>query len=367
MEIKSFGFKLNQIDEEGYFSGHSAIFDIVDLVGDVIEKGAFTKTIKENPTSPICWQHMYHEVLGVTTLEKEDNKGLYIEGKLNLDVQKAREAHSLLKQGAIKAMSFSYDAVKWKMDGAVRRLKELKRYEHSLVTFPAQPLALVAEVKKATPYYGLPLASLGVEWDANEAVGRLRTWAGGEEDMDWDKYRKGFFWYDEENPEIFGSYKLPYADIIEGTLTAIPRGIFAVAGVLQGARGGVDIPADDIESIKKNIEIYYEKMDRVVPWKSRDTALEIALYTINGFKEDINIDKLLSFTGFKEHKYGRTLSAINRGLIESAIETLRTLLALAEEEPRITQTDAYAGKPLDEKKVAEIIREMKDFLTRRVK
>ena len=33
MEIKSFGFKLNQIDEEGYFSGHSAIFDIVDLVG----------------------------------------------------------------------------------------------------------------------------------------------------------------------------------------------------------------------------------------------------------------------------------------------------------------------------------------------
>lgn len=352
MDRKTFGFKLDRVDEAGFFSGHSAIFNHLDLANDIIERGSFTKTLKENPTHPVCWQHFYHEVIGATTLEKEDNKGLYIESQLNLEVQRAREAHALLKQKAIRAMSFSYDVVKKTNENGIRRLKELKLYEHSLVTFPCQPLALVTNVKKATTYQGLPLASLDREWDAIEAIGRLKGWAGGEEEMDWDKYQKGFFWYDEENPELFTSYKLPYCDIIEGTLTAIPRGIFAVAGVLMGARGGVDIPEEDITVIKTNIERYYEEMDRIVPWKSKDTTLEIVLYTINGFKE---------------MKYGRTLSAINRGLIESAVETLRTLLTLAEEEPIITQAEAEGKEPFNEEKIAAVIKEMKEFLTRRVK
>jgi len=46
---------------------------------------------------------------------------------------------------------------------------------------------------------------------------------------------------------------LQFADVIGQTLTAMPRGIFAVAGVLAGARGGVDIPADEQDAIKAKV------------------------------------------------------------------------------------------------------------------
>ena len=80
----------------------------------------------------------------------------------------------------------------------------------------------------------LPLAPRDRPWDSDAAVRRLRRWAGGpeKENMDWAKYFKGFMWRDDEDPENFGSYKLPYCDIIGGTLTAVPRAIFAIAAVL---------------------------------------------------------------------------------------------------------------------------------------
>ena len=51
-----------------------------------------------------------------------------------------------------------------------------------------------------------------------------------------------------------------FADVIDGTLTAIPRGIFSCAGVMNGARGGVDIPDDDREAVMSRIARYYERM-----------------------------------------------------------------------------------------------------------
>jgi len=123
----------------------------------------------------------------------------------------------------------------------------------------------------------LPLADRDREWDGDAAVSRVREWAGGpdKEDIDWSKYKRAFFWYDSEDSENFTSYKLPFADVINGTLTAVPRGIFAVAGVLSGARGGVDIPESDIDGIKSKVEKYYARMrdefddDSIVPpWEN---------------------------------------------------------------------------------------------------
>lgn len=125
--------------------------------------------------------------------------------------------------------------------------------------------------KGATGKAGLPLASREREWDASAAKGRIRSWAGGEDDMDWPKYRQAFFWYNSDASDQFGSYKLPFADVISGELQAVPRGLFAVAGVLQGARGGTDIPASDISSIKSKVNSYYASMrsefddDSIIP------------------------------------------------------------------------------------------------------
>jgi HK97 family phage prohead protease len=114
-------------------------------------------------------------------------------------------------------------------------------------------------MRSATGASDLALADRDTSWDAGEADKRVQAWAGGD-NMDWAKYGKAFFYVDESNKELLGSYKLQFADIVDGELKAIPKAIFAVAGVLNGARGGVDIPADDTAAIKGKVSAYYDRM-----------------------------------------------------------------------------------------------------------
>ena len=137
----------------------------------------------------------------------------------------------------------------------------------------------------------LPLAPRDLAWDRAKAEKRVRTWAGADEEPN-AKYRQGFFWYDSDEPKEFGSYKLLFADVIDDTLKAVPRAIFAVAAVLMGARGGVDIPAADKEGVKRRVERYYAKMrkefdddDIIPPWQ-RSSQVE-AVHVVTGALRDL--------------------------------------------------------------------------------
>lgn len=108
---------------------------------------------------------------------------------------------------------------------------------------------------------GLPLADRDTSWDASAADGRVSKMAssdgtGDPDTIDWAAYGRAFFWH-APNPSAKGDFKLPFADMIGGQLQAVPKGIFACAGVLQGGRGGVDIPAADKDTIKGKISAYY--------------------------------------------------------------------------------------------------------------
>jgi HK97 family phage prohead protease len=160
LERKSFALKLDgPPDDEGRFTGYAAVFGNVDQGNDLIEPGAFTKTLSENPEVPILWAHDPNEPIGVSASMAEDGKGLRVEGQLAMDVQRARELHALMKIGAIKGLSIGYRTVQRSFKGAVRHLQELKLGEFSLVTFPMNTLAGVDGVKDL---YG---------WEATE--GRL--------------------------------------------------------------------------------------------------------------------------------------------------------------------------------------------------
>ncbi len=118
----------------------------------------------------------------------------------------------------------------------------------------------------------LPLADRKRAWDATAAEKRVRAWAGGAPNA---RYERAFFYYDAANKENLTSYKLQFADVIDGVLTAIPRGIFAVAAALRGSRGGVNIPDSDKAKIKAKVATYYAKMRKefndpsiVVPWSA---------------------------------------------------------------------------------------------------
>ncbi|MHC1597237.1 MAG: hypothetical protein ACXQT3_02860 [Methermicoccaceae archaeon] len=121
----------------------------------------------------------------------------------------------------------------------------------------------------AVPTHHTPQIDEGA-WDADAAVLALRKWAsrdgsGDKEQMDWAKYRKGFAWYDAENPDNFGSYKLPHHTVVGGDLVLSRRGLFAAMAAFRGARGGVDIPRADREGVYRHLAMHYKDLQLEPP------------------------------------------------------------------------------------------------------
>lgn len=119
---------------------------------------------------------------------------------------------------------------------------------------------------KASADTDFPLASRDRGWDGDAAEDQIFKWAGWDDDPDPKKARRAFFAYNDSEPEEKESYKLPFVNIIDGEPHAVPDGIFAVAQVLEGARGGVDLPDSVIEDVRRDVEAYYDKMGDEAPW-----------------------------------------------------------------------------------------------------
>ena len=116
-----------------------------------------------------------------------------------------------------------------------------------------------------TTFQDLPLADRDRTWDGAAAEKRVRAWADAEEAPN-AKYRDAHVWYDGDKPDNFGSYKLLVADVIDGRLTAVPRAVMAAGAVMDGSRGGVDLPRSDVDRVKSHLAKYYAKMGDPPPW-----------------------------------------------------------------------------------------------------
>lgn len=145
-------FELKEVNEDGTFVGVASVYGVEDLGGDVVDKGAFKKTISENPVVPILWQHKPDEVIGEGSVKEWQGKVL-IEGKLDLEDTTAQKVHGKLKRKLIKGLSIGFSTIKstWEeIEGRmVRHISELKLWEVSVVTFPMLPAAQVTRVKSA--------------------------------------------------------------------------------------------------------------------------------------------------------------------------------------------------------------------------
>ena len=76
--------------------------------------------------------------------------------------------------------------------------------------------------------------------------------------------------YDADNKGNFTAYKLLIADVVDGRLVVVPRGVMAAGNVMQGARGGVDVPQRDEQRARNHLAKYYAKMDDTAPWDRDD-------------------------------------------------------------------------------------------------
>lgn len=145
-----FGMCLKSLSEDGRFAGYASVFDIVDSQRDIMLRGAFNETLKGRVDQiKLLWQHQSDEVIGVFDTIFEDHRGLYVEGRLLLDVRRAREAHALLKAGALSGLSIGYSPLRYRLDEKTgeRYISQVELWEVSLVTFPANQHASVTVVK----------------------------------------------------------------------------------------------------------------------------------------------------------------------------------------------------------------------------
>ncbi|MEQ1942267.1 HK97 family phage prohead protease [Mesorhizobium sp. VNQ89] len=150
-ERKFVGLRLDEVEADGVFSGYASLFGRVDLGKDVVEKGAFAASLKARGAAGIrmLFQHDPAEPIGVWTEIREDERGLFVRGRLTKDVARAREVLSLMRGGALDGLSIGFRAVKARKDSArgVRRIIEADLWEISVVTFPMLPEARIDSVK----------------------------------------------------------------------------------------------------------------------------------------------------------------------------------------------------------------------------
>lgn len=152
--------ELKEVSETGEFEGYASVFSNMDRGRDIIAPGAFAESLTRMPANRIkmLWQHDSHCVIGKWTEAYEDNKGLYVKGKLLTDIPKAKEVHTLLKEQAIEGMSIGYrtNDYEWDEDERVRTITKCELWEVSVVTFPMNTLAGVTSVKDAGGIYAPP-------------------------------------------------------------------------------------------------------------------------------------------------------------------------------------------------------------------
>ena len=155
-QIKSFDSAIKDVDvKKSISTGYLANFESLDSDGDIIEKGAFTKTLKENGVEGTgrikhLLDHKKEQVIGKFLVLKEDNFGLYYESKIgthDLGVDFLKMAES----GLITEHSIGYRPIKEIQKNDANHLLELNLREGSSLKFWG--------ANQNTPFIGLKSAN----------------------------------------------------------------------------------------------------------------------------------------------------------------------------------------------------------------
>lgn len=233
----------------------------------------------------------------VDRLERRDGGVIWGEGVILNTNQEAWEYLQLIANGAAGGVSVDGDSAEFEVlevDGAAEmhfssmRLRALTAVD--IPAFANARISISAEALLAAAVGDLsvPMGDRDARYDGLAAQKRIFAWAKTADGYDASKLARAFLWRDSDgDPQLKGSYKLPFTDVVGGTLKAMPKAIFAAAGALEGARGGVNIPEADKAAIRSKLNTLYGKIegDPVPPWKDpkgdgRNSDNEAAVETV---------------------------------------------------------------------------------------
>ena len=132
----------------GIVKGYASVFGNVDSDGDIITKGAYQKTIKENGYRvKYLYQHDMDKPLGKMVHLEEDQNGLMFEARIP-KTQLGKDVIELMKAGVITENSVGILPIQKQMnENGYREINEVKLFEVSAVTLAANDAALILDVK----------------------------------------------------------------------------------------------------------------------------------------------------------------------------------------------------------------------------
>lgn len=174
-------FAVKAIEDSGTFAGYGSVYGVLDAGDDVIAPGAFSESVQKAQQSglmpALLWQHKASEPIGAYTLMREDDHGLYVEGRLALRTQRGLEAYELMRMHAVSGLSVGFQTKDDAFDAktGVRTIRKGDLWEVSLVTFPMNNYARVHAVKSMHAIGDLA----GAERYLREHLGLSRTQAKG--------------------------------------------------------------------------------------------------------------------------------------------------------------------------------------------
>lgn len=136
--------------------GYASTFGNVDLGGDVVMPGAFTKSTTainaKGGGIPLLADHVAEtaSVLGTINGAFEDDHGLVIKARIS-QAPSAQDTAVKLREGHLSKLSIGYETMNDSYedrDGVkVRLLEDVKLWETSVVVFPMNPEATVSRMK----------------------------------------------------------------------------------------------------------------------------------------------------------------------------------------------------------------------------
>lgn len=177
-------------------SGYASTFGNEDRHNDIIAPGAFSEWVSEfgagRRICKMCWQHDIFEPVGVWNMFRVDQKGLYCEGTIFSDIPEGFKVARLIEGGAIDSMSIGYIPTEFEINPrtGVRTLTKIELVEVSFVTFPANPEAVITNIKSQPTSVDLCAAFVSQGFDhetatkmADLAVSGMKGAAAEEKDI----------------------------------------------------------------------------------------------------------------------------------------------------------------------------------------
>ena len=150
-ETKFAPVNVHDIKLDGSFSGYASVFGAVDQGNDMVASGAFANSLKNRKSNAVrmLFQHDPDEPIGCWKKIIEDEKGLYVEGKITRGVRRSEEVLELMRSGALDGLSIGFKTKRARVNPAtkIRTILAADLWEISVVTFPLLEEARIETVK----------------------------------------------------------------------------------------------------------------------------------------------------------------------------------------------------------------------------